>query len=72
MTHLFRLLCLTTALGGISGCGADFASRMAYGALGGMQQQTCIESPAARKQDCLQTESYDEYQRKRQEMGAPR
>jgi hypothetical protein len=50
-----------------SGCSMDSANRLAYRAVQGMQQERCIENPGLSKQDCLRTESYDEYQRKRQE-----
>jgi hypothetical protein len=64
---LGALACLGT------GCGTDSfsLSRLAYGAAAGLQQQNCMQSPMARKQDCLQTESYDDYQRKRQALGSP-
>jgi hypothetical protein len=53
-----------------SACGMDSINRMAYGTAASMQQQQCLESPIAQKQDCLQSGSYDEYQRKRQQSTA--
>ena len=70
MKNAPRLLCLAL-LCLAAGCGADSLSRIAYGAADGLQRQTCMESPVARKQDCMRTEGYDEYQRKRQEAAAP-
>lgn len=67
---MIHALCLA-ALGLAPGCSLDSMNRIAYSAASGMQQQRCIESPMAQKQDCMQIESYEEYQRKRSELNAP-
>jgi hypothetical protein len=70
MIKVLRILCLTAVSFG-SGCNPPSINRIAYGTMESMQQQNCIESPMTRKQDCLTTESYDEYKRKRQAADAP-
>jgi len=70
MIKLIRAICLALPCLA-SGCGMDSVNRIVYGTAEGLQRQQCLESPMARKQDCLPAESYDEYQRKRQEANAP-
>lgn len=72
MMNLIRVIPVLVWACLASGCGTELASRLAYGAMGGLQQQNCLESPMSRKLDCLQTESYDDYRRKLRETNPAR
>lgn len=69
--NMIRVTGLAVLLGPVAGCGLDNLDRLAYGTAAAIQQQNCLDSPVARKQDCLQTETYDQYQRQRGEADPP-
>lgn len=55
--------CLVAVL--LCGCSADTAKRTAYETLQNIHQQECMRNST---QDCGERESYDDYQRKREEL----
>ncbi|MBI5430012.1 MAG: hypothetical protein HY938_06080 [Nitrosomonadales bacterium] len=49
-----------------SGCSSDTARRTTYETLQNVRQQECLKTPSS---DCGKRESYEDYQRKRKELG---
>ncbi|MDD5037062.1 MAG: hypothetical protein PHE55_20235 [Methylococcaceae bacterium] len=56
----------------LPGCSTDTIKRMAYGSVQSYGQEKCQQNiPSGWSKDCQRKESYDEYQRKRQEVNQP-
>jgi hypothetical protein len=51
-----------------SACSSDAAKRTAYETLQNVGQQECVKNKSS---DCGNRESYDDYQRRRKELGPP-
>lgn len=67
MSDVVRALCLViVALA--SACSSEVAKRTAYETLQNVRQQECFKNMSP---DCEKREYYDEYERKRKELGSP-
>ncbi len=68
MANVFRILCLAiTVLA--SGCSAEAAKRTAYETLQNVGERECMKNPSA---SCEKRETYDDYERRRKELDAPK
>ena len=55
-----------------SGCDRESVSRLAYGTVQSMGQQRCMDTTLSSQwNDCMKSQGYDEYQRKRQDQVKP-
>lgn len=71
--HSKQLFFYIALLAVVSGCDRDAAKRMAYNAVQGAGRQQCMETTIASQWNhCMKQDSYDDYQRKREEAFATR
>jgi hypothetical protein len=63
------VLLLTVIVFTITACSKEFWKRTGYKTLQNIQEQKCHKNPAT---ECPEQESYDNYQRKRQEIETSR
>ena len=67
MANVFRILPCLAAIALASGCSSDTAKRTAYETMQNVRQQECMKNPSL---SCEKRESYDDYERKRKELGS--
>lgn len=65
MRRIKTITCVPLVLGLCGACGADWPQRLGYHAVQNAGQLQCQKAMA---NDCERRQSYDEYQRERQEM----
>lgn len=71
MKTFVQLLCWLQILF-VSACDRDSVRRLAYGTVQNMGQQRCMDTTLSSQwNDCIKSQSYDDYQRKREELAKP-